>query len=327
MRTYRLLILLAAAELQAGVALLVGEPFGAFGSLNPTGHAAVYLSRICADSPVRLRRCEAGEAGAVISRYRSVGGYDWIAVPAVPYLYAVSRAEEAPQSAGAAAVAELRESFRRMYLDALVPGAAGGEAPMGDWVQLAGAAYDRQIYGFYLETTEADDDRLILHLNSRPNRARFNLLYRNCADFARDIINFYHPGALRRSLLADAGITTPKHAAKSLVSFGRRRPELGLSCFLIPQVPGSRSSRRLRGVSESLVRSKKYVIPLVFFQPWIAVTAAAAYLTAGRFNPGRHARSECPPGALPECVSAVPAATRGQAGGQGNSGRRAEPGQ
>ena len=54
-----------------------------------TGHAAVYLSGVCAESPIVLRKCAPGELGAVISRYDGVHGYDWLAVPLIPYLYAV----------------------------------------------------------------------------------------------------------------------------------------------------------------------------------------------------------------------------------------------
>ncbi len=72
------------------------EPYGAFGRVNPTGHAAVYLSQVCAESPTKLRLCEAGENGVVISRYHRVGGYDWIAIPLIPYLYAVDEPQDAP---------------------------------------------------------------------------------------------------------------------------------------------------------------------------------------------------------------------------------------
>jgi hypothetical protein len=37
------------------------EPYGFFGSVNPTGHNAVYFARICAETPVKLRRCQSGE--------------------------------------------------------------------------------------------------------------------------------------------------------------------------------------------------------------------------------------------------------------------------
>jgi hypothetical protein len=173
--------------------------------------------------------------------------------------------------------------------------------PAGDWTQLAGAAYDRTIYGFALETTVEDDGRLVRELNSRLNRRRFNLLFRNCADFARSIVNLYYPRALRRSIIADAGISTPKHSAKALVSYCRRR-EVPLARFVIPQVEGTPRSTRLRGVSESLIRSKKYVVPLAVLQPWVAGTAAVAYLTRGRFSPKPHL--VCEPGTLPACAAA-----------------------
>ena len=37
-----------------------------------------------------------GESGIVLSRYDGVGGYDWLAIPLVPYLYAVERPEDVP---------------------------------------------------------------------------------------------------------------------------------------------------------------------------------------------------------------------------------------
>lgn len=290
------------APLQARVALLVAEPFGKFGAFTPTGHAAIYLSRVCADTPTRLRLCRPEEHGVVISRYNRIGGYDWLAVPLLPYLYAVEEPADVPASADAAHVAALRDGYRRSHLSAVAPDGSEGETPAGDWIQLAGASYDRTIYGFSVETTQADDERLIASLNSQRNRRRFHLLYRNCADFAHAIVNFYYPGALRRSIVADLGITTPKHSAKSLVGYGRRRPELMLAQFEIPQVEGSRRSTRLRGVSESLVRSKKYVVPLAILQPWVAGTAAVAYLTRGRFNPSRRSPMVCEPQKLPACV-------------------------
>src|SRR5580693_1273659 len=73
----------------ADATLLLEEPYGHFGAFTATGHAAVYLNRVCAETPVRLRRCAPGETGVVISRYNKISGYDWIAIPLIPYLYAV----------------------------------------------------------------------------------------------------------------------------------------------------------------------------------------------------------------------------------------------
>jgi len=288
-------LLVAVGPLSAGVALLVGEPFGRFGFFTPTGHAAIYLSNVCAESPTSLRLCRPGEAGVVISRYNRIAGYDWIAVPLIAYLYSVERPEDVPASTDAEGIVLLRDGYRRAHLREFAPDGLNGEPPKGDWTQLIGAAYNRTIYGFELETTAEDDERLIRHLNSQHNRRRFHILYRNCADFARNIVNFYYPRALRRNVIADVGISTPKQSAKALVKYARRRPELRLSHFVIPQIPGVPRSKKVWGVSESLIRSKKYVVPLLILQPWVAATAVAAYVVQGRFNPTRQCRTNCEP--------------------------------
>lgn len=60
--------------------------------------------------------------------------------------------------------------------------------------------------------------------------------------------------------------------------------------LVIPQVPGSiRRSRPIRGISESVLKAKKYVIPLAFFQPYVAGGFAAAYLVNGQFKPNKNA--------------------------------------
>ena len=49
---------------------------GQYRGFNPVahaGHAGVYLTRACAATSTMLRRCRAGEAGVVISRYDRVG--------------------------------------------------------------------------------------------------------------------------------------------------------------------------------------------------------------------------------------------------------------
>src|ERR1700746_964125 len=97
-------------------ALLMEEPYAQFGAFNPTGHAAIYLNHICAESPTRLRPCRAGEPGAVISRYHKIDGFDWLAIPLVPYLYAVERVEEVPSTADVALEASLRDRYRRRHL-------------------------------------------------------------------------------------------------------------------------------------------------------------------------------------------------------------------
>jgi len=275
---------------RADAALLLEEPYGHFGAFTATGHAAVYLTNICADSPTKLRRCRDEESGVVISRYNKVAGRDWLAIPLIPYLYAVEESDEIPLFANPKIVAFLRNQYRRKYLEAFASDDPTGEPPEGNWTQLVGAAYDRTIYGFEIETTAEQDDQFIQAYNSRANRAHFNLITHNCADFAAGVINFYYPDTLHRNLIADAGITTPKQISKLLVKFSKRHPELQSSSFVIPQVPGTMPrSTAVHGVVESVLKSKKYLLPVAVLHPVITGFLAAAYIGDGRFDPKRQA--------------------------------------
>lgn len=257
--------------------------------MNPTGHAAIYLNNVCAASPTRLRACRPGEPGVVISRYHRIDGYDWLAMPLIPYLYAVDDAEEIPARADAGFEKRLRDHYRREHLESLAPDQAHHEIPGGEWIQLVGASYDRQIWGFEVNTTAGQDRALIRAFNRRRNIGHFNLFFRNCANFSQRVLNFYYPHAVHRNWLADLGMMTPKQAARSLVRYSRRHPGMQLRTFVIPQVPGSiPRSKPVHGVAQSLVESKKYVLPLALLHPFVAGTLVAAYIGDGRFHPNPH---------------------------------------
>jgi hypothetical protein len=290
--TLFLMILACASFAGASVTLLLEEPYGRMGFFTATGHAAVYLSGVCADTPLVLRHCAPGETGVVISRYDGVGGYDWVAIPLIPYLYAVERAEDVPLFANAKMATFLRDRYRRKYLEDIAPDLRNGETPGRNWYQLVGSSYDRAIYGFQIETTREQDDALIRKYNSSPNRSHFHLATNNCADFAKGVLNFYYPKSLHRSLVADVGITTPKQIAKMLTKFSARHPELQFSKLIIAQVPGSMPrSSNVHGVVESFFKAKKYIVPSVVVSPIFAGCVAAVYVGtgAGHFEPGRNA--------------------------------------
>lgn len=272
--------------------LLLEEPYGTLGFFSATGHVAVYLSGVCADTPLVLRPCAPGETGVVISRYNGVGGYDWIAVPLIPYLYAVERSEDVPLFADSKMVGFLRDHYRRKYLKDVAADGKNGATPGGNWYELVGTSYDRTVYGFEIETTSKQDAALIRKLNSAPNDSHFRTVSHNCADFAKDIINFYYPKALHRSVIADIGITTPKQMAKTMTKFSARHPEIQFSRVVIAQVPGSlpRSSA-VHGVVESFFKSGKYIVPSAVVSPIFAGCVAAVYVGtgAGRFEPGHNA--------------------------------------
>jgi hypothetical protein len=286
-------VVLACAGLaSASATLLLEEPYGRMGFFTATGHAAVYLSGVCADTPLVLRRCAPGETGIVLSRYDGVGRYDWVAIPLIPYLYAVERPEDVPLFANAKMALFLRDRYRRKYLEDIAPDAKNGEIPGGNWYQLVGSSYDRTIYGFEIETTPEQDDALIRKYNSSPNVSHFHLVSNNCADFAKGVLNFYYPKSQHRSLVADIGITTPKQMAKLLTKFTDRHPELGSSRLIISQVPGSMPrSSAVHGVVESFFTSKKYLVPSVAVSPIFAGCVAAVYVGTGasHFEPARNA--------------------------------------
>ncbi len=289
-----LAVLVACSSLAgASATLLLEEPYGHMGWFTATGHAAVYLSGVCADTPLVLRHCAPGETGVVLSRYDGVGGYDWVAVPLIPYLYAVNRAEDVPLFADAKMALSLRDRYRRNYLESVAPDGKNGETPGGNWYQLVGSSYDRTIYGFEIATTREQDDALIRKLNSSPNQSHFHLASRNCADFAKGILNFYYPKTLHRSVVADVGMTTPKQIAKMLAKFSSRHPELQSSRLIIAQVPGSMPrSSTVHGVVESFLKSGKYIVPSAVLSPVFAGCVAAIYVGtgAGHFEPARDAR-------------------------------------
>ena len=272
------------ANCRAQAALLMEEPYGVFGTLNPTGHNAIYFERICAETPVKLRRCQPGELGAVIARYQGIKGYDWIAVPLVPYLYSVEDASQVPDRVDRETVLRLRHHYREAHFQFLGDHPSSGTFLHGGWAQLIGVAYERRIYGFRFATTAAQDDALIEQLNTKPNRSHFSLLFNNCADFARIVLNTYYPRTFRRSFFPDAGMTTPKQTTHKLVKYARKHPEVGLAVYEIPQVPGYRRlSHYNKSIAESLITTG-YAVPIVLLNPYLAGGLLVDYLMRGHFH-------------------------------------------
>jgi hypothetical protein len=314
--------LLAASSTRshAQAALLMEEPYAFFGTVNPTGHNAIYFERICTETPVKLRRCQPGELGAVISRYHGIEGYDWIAIPLVPYFYAVEKPSEVPASVNRETVTRIRNRYREAHLLSLGEDLPPGNFTRAGWTQLVGMAYERRTYAFRFETTPQQDDALIARLNAGPNSSHFSLLFNNCADFARGILNFYFPRTFQRSIFPDAGMTTPKQIAYKLVRYTRKHPETQLTVFEIPQVPGyRRQSRSTKDIAESLTTTV-YAVPIVLVNPYLAGGLFADYLARGRYHLiPRHPETLGPDNLLPLTAPARAAQNPDSAGMQAPS--------
>jgi len=268
----------------AQAALLMEEPYGFFGSVNPTGHNAVYFEHICAETPVKLRRCQAGEMGVVISRYQGIDGYDWVAIPLVPYLYSVEDTSQVAAHVDSETVHQLRNRYREAHLLSLGEDLHPGNITHGGWTQLVGVSYDRRIYAFRFETSKEQDDAFIAFMNDRKNRSHFYLLFNNCSDFARVMLNFYFPGTFMRSVFPDAGMTTPKQIAYKLERYASKHPEMQLTIYEIPQIPGYRRlSRSNKSIAESL-STTGYAIPITLVNPYLAGGLFVDYLVRGRHH-------------------------------------------
>lgn len=276
--------LMLSALCPAQAALLMEEPYGFFGTVNPTGHTAVYFAHICAETPTQLRRCRPEEMGAVISRYSDVSTYDWVAIPLIPYLYSVEDLSRVPEHVDRAMVDRLRDEYHEAHLLGLGEKVAKGGFWHGGWTELVGVSYERRMYAFRFDTTEAQDDAFIARMNSRKNESNFQLLFNNCSDFSRGVLNQYFPRTFRRSIFPDAGMTTPKQITYKLERYARKHPEIHLEIFEISQIPGyRRRSRSNKSIAESLITTA-YAVPIAIVNPYLAGGLFVDYVVRGRYH-------------------------------------------
>jgi hypothetical protein len=282
------LMFAATPVLHASVSLLLEQPYGKLNLIEPAGHSAIYLDHVCAETPLKLRPCHAGELGVVVSRYDGIGNHDWIAVPLIPYLYAVSSAAEIPQTMDRAEEERLRDAYRRQNLESVAPDGPAGSVPAGNWYELIGSALDRTIYGFRVNTTPAQDARFIAKFNDSRNVEQYDGAFRNCADFARVVLNDFYPHAVRRDYIADLGMTSPKSVARNLSHYAHKHPKIGLEVFVIPQVKGDLPrSHSNNDLAEYIL--KRYGVPLGVLSPVSTAVVFAAYVGHGRFAMPKHA--------------------------------------
>jgi hypothetical protein len=243
--------------------LFVEAPINFLGHVSSTGHAALLMDRLCSDDHIHMRLCRPGEDGSVVSRYKGINGYDWLAMSPGPYLFAVDSVDEVPGTVNVQEVDRLRMDYRANH-----PSSFAHDPPGYGWVQLLGTSYRRQMICIRVHTTSAQDERLMEWLNRRPNRAQFNFFFSNCADFARQMLDVLFPGAVHRNFLFDFGMTTPKQLESSLHRYAMRHPELGFEVYELPQVPGNiPRSGHLYGVTESFAKSKPYLLPVAILDP------------------------------------------------------------
>src|SRR5262245_56213730 len=91
---------LAIPRASADVGVILNESLDEdFDRISSAGHSAIFFSRICPESPVKLRLCRPGELGSVMSNYVNIGedeAYEWNIVPLTIYLYGVEDPRNRP---------------------------------------------------------------------------------------------------------------------------------------------------------------------------------------------------------------------------------------
>ena len=256
-----------------------------------TGHSAVYFSRICAESPVRLRLCRPGEAGSVMSTYINLGEnrrYEWNIVPLAVYVYGVQDTRNRPLFGSDKVKALLERTYRDRLLSPYCSGQDCKTSDKAEWREMVGAGMARTIYIFVVRTTLQQDLDLIGEFNALPNDNHFNVVTRNCADFAKHVVDTYFPHAAHRDFINDFGMTSPKAVARSFTQYALSHPKSQFRVLHFSQLPGTfKRSGEVRNGTEQLYHARKLLVPMVIFADHVLPVVVAAHVLTGRFNPER----------------------------------------
>ena len=288
--------LVAVPPAHSALTVLVEEPFGNFGTMMPVGHTAVYLDRVCADGPFRLRMCQPGELqGVAVARYARLGPYDWLASPIMQFLYAVDRPEDVPTYVTPELAWSMRQSYRHRFLNDFIPDGREHSHLSDEWWESAGVTFNRRVWGYQIDTTPEQDEAFVAFMNADANHSHYKLRGASCANFAADVINFYFPNTVHADKVADFGLMTPKQVARSLAAYGQTHPDARFRVPEFPQLPGSlRRSRPVRGGAESGLKTKRYLATLLVIQPEVPATLTVLYLVHGRWQVGKGAQPVTP---------------------------------
>jgi hypothetical protein len=275
---------------KADIGVVVADPTTVGVSVyTHAGHSLVYLSGVCAASPVRARLCEAGEQGSVVTTYpdfRETQEYAWNLVPLSLYLHGSLTPGDRLLYGSRLVKEALEEHAREGFLQEVC---ADGHCPQTQhsfWRDLVDANAVRDIFIFAVHTTRAQDQAAVDWLNDEPNVNHYNGFTNNCAVFTRSLVNLIFPHSVHRDFPNDLGMMAPKAAARSFTHWALKRPELGFYSMHFAQQPGDlpRSGVAQSG-TETAIHMKKYLIPAALIGDHeVAGSFFVAYFLTGRFG-------------------------------------------
>ncbi len=285
-----LLLALACSRAYGDVGVVLNESLDTSVEwFTDSGHTAVYFSRICAESPVKLRPCRPGEEGSVMSTYENLGEdrrYAWNIVPVSIYVYGVRDARNRPVFGSEKIKSLLEDGYRNQSLADYCSQEDCRTGEKAEWRYMVGAGLTRSMYIFVVHTTPQQDLELIEKFNSLPNQNHFNGVTRNCADFVKGVVDTYFPHAAHRDVINDFGITSPKAVARTFTHYALSHPELKFYVLHFSQLPGTiRHSTETRNGIEMLYRSKILLVPMVIYADYELPMVAATHVLTARFNP------------------------------------------
>jgi len=283
---------LVTSRAYADVGVILNETLNeSVARVTGSGHTAVYFSRICPDTPVKLRLCRLGENGSVMSNYINLGEderYEWNIAPFNLYVYGVEDPVDRPMFGTEKIKSVLEERYREQALARYCTVKDCLKGDKAEWREMVGANMIRSMYIFVVETTVQQDEDLIAKFNAMPNENHFNGMTRNCADFTKNVIDTYFPHSAHRDVINDFGMTSPKAVARTFSHYAQNHPESNFRVLHFSQLPGTiKRSTEPHSGTEQLYHSKKLLIPMVIFADHELPVVAAAYLITGRFNPQR----------------------------------------
>jgi hypothetical protein len=253
------------------------------------GHSLVYLSGVCAASPVKARLCEAGEQGSVVTTYpdfRETQAYAWNMVPLSLYLHGSLTPGDRLLYGSRLIKEALEEHAREGFLQGVCADGHCPQIPHSFWRDLVDANAVRDIFIFAVHTTRAQDQAAVDWLNNGSNVNHYNGFTNNCAVFTRSLVNLIFPHSVHRDFPNDLGMMAPKAAARSFTHWALKRPELGFYSLHFAQQPGAlpRSGVAQSG-TETAIHMKKYLIPAALIGDHeVAGSFFVAYFLTGRFG-------------------------------------------
>jgi len=274
---------------RADIGVVIADPTNVGSSAyTHAGHAMVYLSNVCAGSPIHARLCTPGEQGSVVTifpNFRERKRYEWNIIPLSLYLEGTAEPGTRRLFGSTALKSALGEKARSGYFRGVCADACPSQAH-SYWRDLVAATIDRDVFIYAVSTTPAQDEAAVRWINSQPNVNHYNGITSNCAMYVRSLINTIFPHSVHRDYLNDLGMMSPKSAARSFSHWAQKHPGLGFYCMHFEQKPGSlpRSGTASSG-TEAAIHIKKYLIAAALIGDHeVAGSFFVAYLLTGRFN-------------------------------------------